>query len=82
MAIYCKDNDISVEGTKKDAGEMKSVVELWCLQGEHGSGAKEECAWALTPPTNSEGFVVSKVWVITRIKLTSLKKVAEARPDS
>ena len=62
---------------------MKRVVESWCLQGEHGLGVKEECAWALTPPTNSERFVVSKVWVITRIELTSfVKKVAEARLDS
>jgi len=56
------------------ADEMKRVVE--CLQGEHGIGAQEESAWALKPPTNSEG----KVWAIARIGLTSpVKKVAEAR---
>ena len=43
-------------------------------------GAQEESVWALKPPTNSEGFVVSKVWAIARIGLTSpVKKVAEAR---
>jgi len=44
VAIYCKEHDISVKGTKKDVGEMKRVVESWCLQGEHGLGVKEECA--------------------------------------
>jgi len=57
------------------------VVEF--LQGEHGLGAKKESACALKPPTNSEGFVVDKVWAITRIGLTSpVKKVTETRLDS
>jgi len=81
VAIYCKEHDMSVKGRKKHVNEMKRVVE--CLQGEHGLGAKEESAWALTPPTNSEGFVVGKVWAIARIGLTSpMKKVAEARFES
>ena len=43
-------------------------------------GAQEESVWALKPPTNSEGFVVGKVWAIARIGLTSpVKKVAETR---
>jgi len=72
---------MSVKGGKKYVDEMKRVVE--CLQGEHGLGAKEESAWALKPPTSSEGFVVSKVWAIVRIGLTSpVKKVALARLES
>jgi len=69
---------MSVKGRKKYADKMKRVVE--CLQGEHGIGAKEESAWALKPPTHSEGFVVGRVWAIARIGLTSpVKTVAEAR---
>jgi len=72
---------MSVKGRKKHADEMKRVVEY--LQGEHGLGAKEESTWALKPPTNQEGFVVGKVWAITRIGLISpVKKVAEARHES
>ena len=50
---------------------------------KHGSVAKKESVWALKPPTNSEGFLVGKVWAIARIGLTSpVKKVTEARLDS
>jgi len=52
VAIYCKEHDMSVKGKKKHADETKRVIE--CLQGEHKIGAKEESAWALKPPTNSE----------------------------
>ena len=30
------------------------------LQGQHGFESQEECQWALTPPTNVEGFVSGK----------------------
>jgi len=81
VAIYCKEHDMSVRVRIKHVDEMKRVVE--CLQGEHGLGAKKKSAWALTTPTNSEGFVVGKVWAIARIGLTSpVKKIAEARLES
>jgi len=52
VAIYCKERDMTVKGTKQHADDMKRVVE--CLQGGNVLGAKEESAWALKPPTNSE----------------------------
>ena len=81
VTIYCKEHYMSVKGLQKHVTEMKRVAE--CLQGQHGLGTKEESAWALTPSTYSEGFVVSKVWAIARIGLTSpVKKVSEARLES
>ena len=81
VAIFCKEHDISVKGRQKHADEMKRVVE--CFQGEHGLRSREESAWVLTPPTNSEGFVVGKVWAFARIELTlPVKKGAEARLES
>jgi len=78
QTLLSKEHDMSVKGRKKHADEIKRVI--GCLQGEHGLGAKEESAWALKPPTNSEGFVVGKVWAIARIGLTSpVKKVADTR---
>jgi len=57
---------------KKKENKMKRVFVY--VQGKYRLGALKKSAWALKPPTNSEGFVVGKVWAITRIGLTSRVK--------
>jgi len=67
--------------TREHEDEMIRVKE--CLQGQHGFESQEKCQWALKPPTDVEGFVSGKIWVIARVGDTSdVRRVEKQRFDS
>ena len=54
-----------------------------CLQAQPGFESQQECQLALVPPTDVEGVVSGKIWVIARVGDTSdVRKVEKQRLDS